>query len=182
MEPEDGVSAAFLSKVLGLTIRRIRQLAAEGVIQKAGRGRYPLAESVQRYIGLIDSGGRGDGKVLDYHRERTRLTRIRADVAEVEERERRGLLIPAPLIERAWTQILTLVRQRILALPDRAAARLQDAETIGAKRAVLKELAQEILEELSGTQIEAVPVPSHEGPARSGRRGESSTPEPPAAA
>ncbi|ESZ17511.1 hypothetical protein X735_12575 [Mesorhizobium sp. L2C085B000] len=44
------VTAAELGDVLNLTDRRIRQLAEEGVFERAGRGRYPLAGSVQAYI------------------------------------------------------------------------------------------------------------------------------------
>lgn len=180
MDPEDGVSAAFLAKVLGLTIRRVRQLAAEGVIRKLGRGKYPLAESVQRYLGLLDSGGRAGGKVLDYHRERARLTRINADRAELEELERRGKSIQAGLVEAAWTKILTLVRQRVLSLPDRAAAMVHDAETVEEKRDVLWALAREVLEELSSTSVETSPPAARRaGP---GKGGPGSPPEPPAAA
>jgi hypothetical protein len=44
------VTAKELGDVLGLTDRRIRQLAEEGVLDRVERGRYPLANSVQAYL------------------------------------------------------------------------------------------------------------------------------------
>jgi hypothetical protein len=44
------VTATEMGVVLGLTDRRVRQLAEEGVFDRVERGRYPLAASVQAYI------------------------------------------------------------------------------------------------------------------------------------
>ncbi|MER9622699.1 hypothetical protein NKI98_14875 [Mesorhizobium sp. M0222] len=44
------VTASELGDVLDLTDRRIRQLAEEGIFERASRGKYPLASSVQAYI------------------------------------------------------------------------------------------------------------------------------------
>ncbi len=49
MEPNAEVSGAFLAGVLGVTTRRVHQLAAEGVLKRAGRGRYNLADNVRAY-------------------------------------------------------------------------------------------------------------------------------------
>ena len=46
------VSTTELACVLGITGRRIRQLAEDGDLDKAGQGRFNLCESVQRYIRL----------------------------------------------------------------------------------------------------------------------------------
>lgn len=44
------VTATEMGDVLGLTDRRVRQLAEEGVFDRVERGKYPLAASVQAYI------------------------------------------------------------------------------------------------------------------------------------
>ncbi|MES0176876.1 hypothetical protein [Mesorhizobium sp. M0006] len=44
------VTASELGDVLDLTDRRIRQLAEEGIFERASRGKYPLASSVQAYV------------------------------------------------------------------------------------------------------------------------------------
>ena len=47
------VSVAELAAVLGLRSNRIYQLSQDGVISSAQRGKYPLADSVQRYIAYL---------------------------------------------------------------------------------------------------------------------------------
>ncbi|MEI2422740.1 hypothetical protein V6O07_20850, partial [Arthrospira platensis SPKY2] len=44
------VSAAVLADCFRMTERQVRRLAADGVVMKAGRGKYRLAESVQGYL------------------------------------------------------------------------------------------------------------------------------------
>jgi hypothetical protein len=45
------VGRAELALFLGVSPRRVGQLAREGRIQRDGRGRYPLVAAVQSYIG-----------------------------------------------------------------------------------------------------------------------------------
>lgn len=44
------VSAGQMAEILGITPRWLRKLATEGVLQRVGRGQYPLIESVQAYV------------------------------------------------------------------------------------------------------------------------------------
>ena len=44
------VPSRAMEKLLSVTGRRVRQLADEGILQKAGRGKYELASSVANYI------------------------------------------------------------------------------------------------------------------------------------
>lgn len=44
-----------LAKVLGVTPRRVQQLAFEGHVVKAGRGEYELAGSIRQYIAHCES-------------------------------------------------------------------------------------------------------------------------------
>ena len=48
------VSVPELAAVLGLSANRIYQMTTEGILQKTGRGRFLLADSVQRYEGPPD--------------------------------------------------------------------------------------------------------------------------------
>ena len=44
------VNATVLSELLGVSDRRVRQLAEEGILIRASKGRYKLAESMKNYI------------------------------------------------------------------------------------------------------------------------------------
>lgn len=44
------VSAAVLGDLFGVTDRRIRQMAEEGIVARAAKGRYKLVESIKNYL------------------------------------------------------------------------------------------------------------------------------------
>jgi len=74
------VSISELEMCLGLSKQRIGQLKTDGVIVKAGHGRYLLAETLKNYHqylkGVVaDSGG---ADVIDFNYERARKTRAEA--------------------------------------------------------------------------------------------------------
>lgn len=59
---EIDLSAAQMAAVLNVTERRVRQLAAEGVVKRADRrGRYKLVPSVANYISTLSTGERDVG-------------------------------------------------------------------------------------------------------------------------
>jgi hypothetical protein len=50
LNADDTVSAAFLADLFGVTGQTIARLAREGVLEREGRGRYPLRGAVQGYM------------------------------------------------------------------------------------------------------------------------------------
>ena len=50
-----------LSQLIGITDRRIRQLAAQGVLTKVARGHYPFPGVVQQYCEYLRTGGAVEG-------------------------------------------------------------------------------------------------------------------------
>lgn len=59
---EVDLNSAQVAAVLGITERRVRQLAAEGVVKRADRrGRYKLVPSVANYISTLSAGERDVG-------------------------------------------------------------------------------------------------------------------------
>lgn len=77
---EVDLSRKEIAAVLNLTPQRIDQLVKEGVIEKSGRGRYPLVGSVHAYIRSLKSAMDGQTK---------RATSNRAQEARAAEIERR---------------------------------------------------------------------------------------------
>ena len=145
-EPTYGVEV--ISRLLNLTPRRVQQLAKEGVIPKAGRGKYRLAPTVRGYVVYLqeklDNPG-AEGRI-NLNEERARKTKAEADLAEMEVAKRRGELIDTVDVKEAWQSILTEVRANLLHnVPVRiaAAAKAEDDE------AALKSLVKaEIVEAL----------------------------------
>lgn len=59
---EVDLNSAQMAALLGITERRVRQLAAEGVVKRADRrGRYKLVPSVTNYIATLSANERDAG-------------------------------------------------------------------------------------------------------------------------
>src|SRR6478736_388505 len=86
-------------------------LAADGVLPRAGRGLFDLPACVQSYVNhKLSLAKAGDGNALSLVAERSRLTKIKADNAEIESRRMSGELVPAADIEAAWLAVAGIVR------------------------------------------------------------------------
>ena len=125
--PDQGVTSQVVGDFLGLTPRRIRQLAAFGAVERLGRGRYALEASVRGYVSWLQAK-------LDYGREeapsdsQARLTAARADLAELEAEERRAALIPAADLQAGVDALLGAIRARLLKVPAEVSSAAARAE------------------------------------------------------
>jgi phage terminase Nu1 subunit (DNA packaging protein) len=121
--------AATLAKLFQLTERRVQQLAKDGIIPKAEKGRYDLAGSVRGYIRYLQerAAGRLDGsyqETTDLLQERKRLIKAQADKTESEHQKLRGELIPFTLVEETLNEVAVLFASSVDALPGRLANEL----------------------------------------------------------
>ena len=55
LSDETEVSTTELATVLGVTARRVQQMAQDGTLPTVRKGRFLLAESVQRYIKFLSA-------------------------------------------------------------------------------------------------------------------------------
>ena len=58
------VSAAVLGEMFGVTDRRIRQMAEEGIVIRASKGRYKLVDSIKSYLLTLKLAAEGVGVEL----------------------------------------------------------------------------------------------------------------------
>jgi phage terminase Nu1 subunit (DNA packaging protein) len=144
----------FISKLLDLTPRRVQQLSAEGVIPKAERGRYELVPAIQGYIRYLKERSiKADTSGDDYNAHRTRLTKTRADLAELEKAQIEEQLIPASDVERAWIDVSQNMRQKLLAFPQRVAPEVYAAEKLIEVKSILKDNIYDALKEISEVEV-----------------------------
>ena len=159
-----------IARLLDLTERRVQQLARDGVIPRSERGRYDLIGAVRGYVRYLRDQTLKDGAATaDYGVERARLVRARADLAEMEAAQKRGELIPAREVVTAWTEVVALLRARLLVLPDKIAPLAHDAQTIPQARDIVRKAVHEALAELAATQVSAA-LESHGPPGPGGDR------------
>lgn len=148
-------SIGVIAKLLDLSERRVQQLSREGVIPKAERGQYDLIGSVRGYVRYLrDQALKAQAGAPDYAAERARFIRARADLAEMEAKEKRRSLIAADQVEAAWIAVLALLRTRLLALPDRLAPQVFEQSTVGDTRNLIRAAIREVLDDLAEPDIE----------------------------
>lgn len=145
-----------IARLLDLTERRVQQLGREGVIPRAERGQYDLVGAVRGYVRYLrEQATRGPGGPADFAAERARLVKAKADLAEMEAARQKGDLLPAEAVEKAWTDVLALLRARLLVLPDRIAPLVHEESTIAGARGVVREAIVEALAELARMPVAA---------------------------
>lgn len=121
------VTLEELSGVLGVDLSKLKPLVSRGVLTRAKRGAYPLGESIRAYCTHLreTAAGRahinvGSGLAV----ERERETRAKADIAEMKAASQRRELLPAKEVEAMWSDVLRMIRSRLLAMPGRVQQRL----------------------------------------------------------
>ena len=109
----------------GITSRRLRQLDTEdNPPPKTESGQYDPEEFGKW---LVSSAVNTE---YDYQEERARLTHHLADKTELESQTLRGNLIPSEEVTRAWGDMVTKFRSKILALPGKLSTKAMAATSL----------------------------------------------------
>ena len=155
---ENEVNSKTLADWLRISERSVRAMADEGIVKRAGRGRYLLKESVQAVVEHqrgIAAGRGGASQVLDLTAERARLAKEQADAQALKNAVARGELVLAEEVAQAWERLVLTSRNAMLAVPSRCGERLSlnsfQVETIDREvREALEALTnEEITDDLS---------------------------------
>lgn len=140
-----------LADHLDMTRQRVHDLINQNILQKSGkREGINIDENRVRYIRYLRSLGKGrSANSGDYNEERTRLTKLQADKAELELQEKELELISTDLIKTIWTEYIANIRSKLLALPSKLGHLTQAADSYAEAEGIIKEAIYECLEELS---------------------------------
>lgn len=146
------VKTADLAQILGVSTRRIRQLAEDRIITRSGSG-YALAESVQGYIMYKVETDRGD---LDKERREaeTRLKKAKARRAEIETAELEGRMHRSEDVEALTEDLIYAIRGALLALPDRLAVDVVNTASPAEAADVIRKEVYAVMTELSSYQYD----------------------------
>ena len=149
------ISVDVLARLFELSPRRIQQLADDGIIPRVERGRYELVGAVRGYVKhLREKAFGGDLGPDTYGTQRARLTKARADMAEMERQQLAAELIPADDVEAAWSAVTLALRARLLSIPTKAVPRLLAAKDAVQISEVLRDQISEALDELANLRVE----------------------------
>lgn len=122
-ENEIVFSTAQMADIFQLTPRRIQQLAEEGILVKAGRGKYAAAESIRRYIKSVTERDGGKTEV-DYFEERAHHEKAKRLKTEMEVAVMKGELHRSSDVEMVMNDMVAAFRSKMLALPTKLAPQL----------------------------------------------------------
>lgn len=141
------MKTAALAGLLGLTPRRLNQLALEGIAVRISPGSFDAAKTVQAVI--AHAGGKTAGRAadLDLNRENARLASERADAQAMKNAVTKGDLLPREDVERTWQDVLRRVRSGVLAVTSRVRHRISTMDA--AQAAILDRELRDALSALS---------------------------------
>jgi phage terminase Nu1 subunit (DNA packaging protein) len=147
------VDVGTLSRLFNLTAVRVQQLAKDGIVTKAERGRYDLWPSIRGYIKFlqerkVNQWDNGD-EAGDWQKERARLTRAKADMAEMQAAILKGTVHEAKAVEAVWIDHLLACRAKLLSMPKKLAPRIHGIEKLAAIETEIDAAITEALNELA---------------------------------
>lgn len=145
------VSATVLSEIIGVGDRRIRQLADEGVLIRASKGRYNLKESMKNYILnlriAVDQGEDYD-KDQSLDEIKAQHEKVKMHMSQLKLSSMQGEVHKSSDVERVMKDMLSSFRTRLLNLPAKLAPLLVMRENADWIRESLTKEILEILNEL----------------------------------
>jgi phage terminase Nu1 subunit (DNA packaging protein) len=127
----DRVAKPELAEFVGLSVRRIEQLVAAKLLPQPEGGTLPFRASVRailanKYAARTDEAG--ERSLTD----QARKLRAEADLAEMEAKRQKGLLVNGPALKAALAQRDIAIKDRLLAVPMAGAHRaVEAAERLG---------------------------------------------------
>jgi phage terminase Nu1 subunit (DNA packaging protein) len=162
-QPVRGVEVGQVASLLNLTPRRVQQLAKEGVIPKAERGRYQIAGCVRGYIAFLQKTAEtaqaraAQPVFVDLQKERARKTAAEAELAEIEVAKARGEVVLVADYEAALGTVLDRLTARLRGLPVQLAAAGPEAEALAETEVerIIVELSQfddDVIDEPAATE------------------------------
>lgn len=151
------LSKTAVSKLFGVSVRRIEQLQQDGVIVGEGKPiKFPLTETVQSYIKYLSDKAYGrEKKATDSDLEtqkleaEVRIKNAKAEIAEQQVRELDGELHRAEDVEAYVTDHVLFFRSMLMALPGKLAMDLAGDHTAAEQADTVKREIYFVLNELS---------------------------------
>jgi phage terminase Nu1 subunit (DNA packaging protein) len=147
-----------MAKLLCVSERRVQQLAKEGIIPKAKQGQYELLPSVQGYIKYLQNLNKehspeGGKTKADLYAAQVRMTEAKAKREELRTAQIEGLLVPVSEVEDMWLTLMANLKSKVNSISQDWSHKLLGIDSLKEMRQQLKNMAHEVLDELSKTTI-----------------------------
>ena len=149
------VTAGVLGGILGVSERRVRGLAQEGIFVKASQGRYKLKESMHNYVLNLRVANDATKNTssdledeLDLKIEQAKHIRVKRHMSELKLALMKGEVHKSSDVEAVMTDMLVRFKTKMISLPSKLTPQLIDRD----KSYILNKLTEElnqVLNELS---------------------------------
>ena len=144
------VSAAVLGDLFGVTDRRIRQMAEEGIVARAAKGRYKLVESIKNYLLTLKLAAEGVGVELAdgeiNFEEKALHERVKRHISELKLQIMKGELHKAEDVEIVMMDMLVAFKTKIMGIPSKVAPILENRDAAFIKDRLTKEVIEALNE------------------------------------
>lgn len=145
------VSAAVLGEMFGVTDRRIRQMAEEGIVIRASKGRYKLVDSIKSYLLTLKLAAEGVGVELadgeiDFDEEKALHERVKRHISELKLQIMKGEVHKAEDVETVMMDMLVTFKTKIMGIPSKAAPILENRDAAFIKDRLTKEVTEALNE------------------------------------
>ena len=150
---ESEVKTTELAGILGISARRVQQLAQDDILRPSRRGWFLLGDSVQRYIAFLEKDRKQDADAeKDRARERgeadVEWKKARAAIAKMEADELAGTMHRAEDVQAMTEQLLYAVRGALSALPGRCGKEVAETDNVREAIAILRREVNAAMDEL----------------------------------
>lgn len=149
---ETEVSTTELATVLGVSARRVQQMAQDGTVPTCRKGFFRLADSVQRYIKFLSDGPMDEeDKKLEKTRRvaETTMKASKATIAKLEAEELRGTMHRSEDVAAMTTDLIYAIRGAMMALPGRLAVDVASANSPAEAAEIIRREVNKAMRELS---------------------------------
>lgn len=126
--------------------------------KRVGRGPKPPAGTIERTplrpgettpSPRSSELARTDESIPDYNESRARTEHLKAELLELERKQKEQILVKAEEVEAKWVEIITMARTKLLGIPTKAKQRIPDLDTDAV--GILDDIVREALEDLATT-------------------------------
>ena len=157
-------STDIIAKLFDLDVRRVQQLAKEGILPAASQRPYKfdLLPTVKAYIRYLRDRANGkEAKTADTVKAEADKLRAEADlkqskakIAELQLKELEGKMHRSEDVEALTNDLVYTARSMIMALPGRLAMDVVQAGSANEASALIRSECYKILDELAGYQYD----------------------------
>lgn len=157
---ESEVNTTALASVLGITARRVQQLAQDGTFIQSKRGRFPLGDSVQRFVRkkVDEVKSVADDEVVEAEKAKlvneARLKEAKATVAQIEAEELKGTIHRAEDVEIITNDMIYTIRSALNALPGRLAVDVTGVSSPAEASEIIRREVHKVMAELAGYEYD----------------------------